>query len=77
MGATLEIRSDLKAQLDCLAVETHRSESELVNEALESYLQYTHDYITRLKQRVADADAGRFATDQEVADFFIRHSEAG
>ena len=36
MSMLLEIRPDLKAQLDCLAVETHRSEAELVNEALEN-----------------------------------------
>ena len=75
MTATLEIRSDLQTQLGSLATETHRSESELVNEALESYLQRTQLYITRLKQRVAEADAGQFATDEEMDNFFLMHSE--
>ncbi|MEW5942314.1 MAG: ribbon-helix-helix protein, CopG family [Pseudomonadota bacterium] len=38
MNTVLDIRSDLKAGLDHLVAETHRSESDIVNEALESYL---------------------------------------
>ncbi len=65
MAATLEIRPDLQSRLGSLATETQRSESELINEALESYLQRTQLYITKLKQRVAEADAGKFVTDGE------------
>ncbi|MHB9103230.1 MAG: ribbon-helix-helix protein, CopG family, partial [Sulfuricella sp.] len=35
MNAVLKIRPDLMAELDHLAVETHRSESDIINEALE------------------------------------------
>lgn len=41
MNAVLDIRPDLKAELDHLAAGTHRSESDIVNEALESYLAQT------------------------------------
>ena len=75
MTTTLEIRPELQAQLDSLAMETHRSESELVNEALESYLQRTQLYITRLKQRVAEADAGQFVPNHEMENFFLTHGE--
>ena len=75
MTATLEIRPELQAQLDSLAMETHRSESELVNEALESYLQRTQRYITKLKQRVAEADTGQFVADNEMENFFLTHGE--
>jgi predicted transcriptional regulator len=75
MAATLEIRPDLQTRLGSLATETHRSESELVNEALESYLQRTQLYITRLKQRVAEADTGQFAADEEAENFFLTHSD--
>jgi predicted transcriptional regulator len=75
MAATLEIRPDLQTRLGSLATETHRSESELVNEALESYLQRTQLYITRLKQRVAEADAGQFVPDHEMENFFLAHGE--
>lgn len=75
MTTTLEIRSDLQTRLGSLANETHRSESELVNEALESYLQRTQLYIAKLKQRVAEADAGQFASDEEMERFFLTHGE--
>lgn len=41
MNAVLDIRPDLKAGLDHLAAETHRSESDIVNDALEIYLART------------------------------------
>jgi predicted transcriptional regulator len=75
MTATVAIRPDLQTRLGSLATETHRSESELVNEALESYLQRTQLYITKLKQRVAEADAGQFVADDEMERFFLTHSE--
>ncbi|MDP4028766.1 MAG: CopG family transcriptional regulator [Gallionella sp.] len=75
MNAIVAIRPDLKTQLGSLATEMHRSESELVNEALESYLQRTQLYIKKLKQRVAEADAGQFATEEEMEKFFLTHSE--
>lgn len=75
MTTMLEIRPELQAQLNCIASETHRSESELVNEALEAYLHRTQLYITRLKQRVAEADAGEFVADEEMERFFLTHGE--
>jgi len=75
MTAIVVIRPDLKTQLDSLATEMHRSESELVNEALESYLQRTQLYITKLKQRVTEAEAGQFVPEEEMEEFFLTHSE--
>jgi predicted transcriptional regulator len=75
MNTMLEIRPELQAQLDSLAMETHRSESELVNEALEAYLQRTRLYLARLKQRVAEADARQFVADEEMERFFLTHGE--
>ena len=54
MNAALKIRPDLMAELDHLAVETHRSESDIVNEALESYLAHAQkqpvaEIIARIK----------------------------
>lgn len=54
MNAVLKIRLDLMAELDHLAEETHRSESDIINEALESYLaqaqkQTVAEVITRIK----------------------------
>ncbi|GEM_PF-5572618 len=54
MNAVLKIRPDLMAELDHLAVETHRSESDIINEALESYLAHAQkqpvtEVIARIK----------------------------
>lgn len=54
MNAVLKIRPDLMAELDHLAVGTHRSESDIINEALESYLahiqkQTVTEVIARIK----------------------------
>lgn len=56
MNAVLKIRPDLMAELDHLAMETHRSESDIINEALESYLAHAQ------KQRVAEVIARIKAT---------------
>ena len=54
MNAVLKIRPDLMAELDHLAMETHRSESDIINEALETYLAHSQkqtvaEVITRIK----------------------------
>ncbi|MHB1591236.1 MAG: ribbon-helix-helix protein, CopG family [Sulfuricella sp.] len=56
MNAVLKIRPGLMAELDHLAVETHRSESDIINEALESYLTHAQ------KQTVAEVIARIKAT---------------
>lgn len=56
MNAILKIRPDLMAELDHLAVETHRGESDILNEALESYLARAQ------KQNVAEVIAKTKAT---------------
>lgn len=75
MTTTLEIRPELQVRLDSLAMQTRRSESELINEALESYLHRTQLHITKLKQRVAEADAEQFVSDEEMERFFLKHEE--
>jgi len=51
MRAILEIRPDLKAALDHLAVETHRSESDLANEAVASYLERSRLIAVRAREK--------------------------
>jgi predicted transcriptional regulator len=64
--ATLEVRSDLKIQLDHLAGETQRSESELVNEAVSLYLAQQHRIIGRIQEGLAQAQRGEFVPDAEM-----------
>ena len=70
---TLIIEQELQRQFHKLAEETHRSESEIIHEALTGYLAADHHYIEVLKQRIAAANRGEFASENEVETFFAEH----
>lgn len=74
-ATTLEIRSDLKIQLDHLAEESHRSESDLANEALSLYLAQQRRIAARIQEGLAQAQRGEFVTDEEMEAFFTRYTE--
>lgn len=74
-ATTLEIRSDLKIQLDHLAEESHRSESDLANEALSLYLAQQRHISARIKEGLAQAQRGEFVTDEDMEAFFARYTE--
>lgn len=73
--ATLEIRSELKIQLDHLAAERQRSESDLANEALTLYLTQQRCITARIQEGLAQAQRGEFLTDMEIEAFFARYTE--
>ncbi|MDD2914267.1 MAG: CopG family transcriptional regulator [Gallionella sp.] len=74
-ATTLEIRPELKIQLDHLAAETQRDESELANEAVALYLAQQRHIIGRIHEGLAQAQRGEFATDEEMEAFFARHTD--
>lgn len=74
-ATTLEIRPDLKMQLDHLAEEIHRSGSDLANEAVTLYLAQQHRIIGRIQEGLAQAQRGEFVTDEEMEAFFARHTD--
>lgn len=74
-ATTLEIRSDLKIQLDHLAEESHRSESDLANEALSLYLAQQRRITARIHEGLAQAQRGEFVTDEEMEAFFARYTQ--
>jgi len=53
-----------------LAKNTERSRSRVINEAVENYVAYNERFIEQVKVGIADADAGRFASPQEVEATF-------
>jgi len=55
MNAVLEVRSDLKDQLDHLADEIHRSETDLANEAVSLYLAHQRKIIGQIQEGLAQA----------------------
>lgn len=74
-ATTLEIRPELKMQLDHLAEEIHRSESDLANEAVALYLAQQHRIIGRIQEGLAQAQRGEFVTDEDMEAFFARHTD--
>lgn len=72
---TLHINPDLQARFETLAHTTHRNSEELVNEALEAYLETDRLYCATINERIAQAKRGEFASDQEIEAFFARHAD--
>lgn len=68
---TLVIEQELQRKFHQLAEETHRSESEIIHEALTGYLAADRHYIEMLSQRISAANRGEFASEKEVEAFFI------
>lgn len=58
-----------------LAEATHRSETEIINEALTGYLTADRRYVETLAARIAAADRREFASEEEVARFLAEHAE--
>ncbi len=72
---TLNIRPDIRAGLLALAEETHRGETEMLNEALATYLAHERWAITRMREGLAEADRGEFVPDEQMEAFFARYSD--
>jgi predicted transcriptional regulator len=72
---SLVIEKEIQQQFHQLAEETHRTESEIIHEALAGYLAADHHYVEVLKQRIAAADRGEFASEEEVEAFFAERGE--
>ena len=75
MNESLIIEQEMQRQFHQLAKETHRTESEIIHEALAGYLAADHHYVEVLRQRIAAADRGEFASENEVKAFFAERSE--
>ncbi len=62
--------------IDELAKNTERSRSWVVNKAVENYIEYNDWFIEKVKEGIADADAGRFASPQEIEATFKKLTRA-
>jgi RHH-type transcriptional regulator, rel operon repressor / antitoxin RelB len=63
---TLRVDSKLKKKLDKLAKTTQRSRSFLAAEAIREFVSLNEWQIEEIKKGVREADAGNFATEEEV-----------
>ncbi len=74
--STVTLRSDLAAELDKLAANTGRSRTELAEEAVAKFLDYERWAIGCIQDGLRQADAGEFASDEEMAAIFDRYRDA-
>ncbi|WP_376985070.1 CopG family ribbon-helix-helix protein [Bosea sp. R86505] len=75
MTAAFTIRLDdqMMAKLDALAADTDRSRSWLAAKAIENYVELNAWQIARIKDGIAEADRGEFASDEEVEAVFAKY----
>jgi predicted transcriptional regulator len=71
---TLRVPVEVKQQLDKLADATHRSKSWLAGEAIQRYLELEAWQIGEIQQALQEAEAGDFASDDEIAALKERHA---
>ncbi|MFM5901212.1 MAG: CopG family ribbon-helix-helix protein [Dolichospermum sp.] len=74
---TFRIDSSKKAAIDALAKGINRDRSYILNEAVNAYLEMYQWQIEEIQKGIAEADAGDFATDEEVTATFARLTNAG
>jgi predicted transcriptional regulator len=63
---TIRLPTEMKAQLEELAHATGRNKTFLAQEALRQYLEVESWQIASIQRGIRDADAGRFASDEEM-----------
>ena len=63
---TLRLDDEVKIKLEKLAESTHRSRSFLAAEAIKAYVESNDWQIAEIQQALKEADAGDFASQQEV-----------
>ncbi len=70
---TIRLDDETLAKLDALAAETDRSRSWIAARAIQDYVELNAWQIRRIKDGIADADRGDFASDDEVEAVFARY----
>jgi predicted transcriptional regulator len=69
---TARLDSDTRARLEKLAAATSRSRSWLVAEAVKQYVAEQSWQVEAIKEGIRQADAGNFASDDEIKEAFGR-----
>ena len=72
--AIVNVEPRLKAELEELAQTTNRAEDQLANEALRLFLERERRIIKSIKEGISQAERGEFVPDEEMEDFFSKHS---
>lgn len=70
---TIRLDDEMLAKLDALAADTDRSRSWIAAKAIESYVELNAWQIARIREGIAEADRGEFATPDEVEAVFAKY----
>jgi predicted transcriptional regulator len=70
---TIRLDDETLAKLDALAADTDRSRNWLAAKAIENYIALNAWQISRIKEGIAQADRGEFATEDEVETVFAKY----
>lgn len=69
---TFSLDTEKREALDKIASLLERDRSEILNEAIDAYLQVREWQLEHIQEGLRQADAGEFASDEEVAAAFAR-----
>lgn len=70
---TIRLDDEMLAKLDALAADIDRSRNWIAAKAIQDYVELNAWQIQRIKEGIAEADRGEFATDEEVAAVFNKY----
>ncbi len=71
-NVTFRLDSDRRDALDAIAAGLDRDRSYIINEAITLYLELHQWQIEEIRQGIAEADSGDFATPDEVQAMFTQ-----
>jgi RHH-type rel operon transcriptional repressor/antitoxin RelB len=69
---TVRINVEKQAAIDALTRATDRDRSHLINDAVDAYLAVHRWQIAHIEEALRQAEAGEFATDEEVDAAYAR-----
>ena len=69
---TFSLDAEKRKAIDEIASLLERDRSEILNDAIDAYLQVQQWQLEHIKEGLRQADAGEFATEEEVAAAFAR-----
>ncbi len=76
-SVSIRIRPELNEEIEALATAMDRPKSWVCERALEDFVALQKWQIGEIQKGLAEADAGEFATQEEVEATFAKWSDAG
>ncbi|MEQ9367605.1 MAG: CopG family transcriptional regulator [Coleofasciculus chthonoplastes F3-SA18-01] len=71
-NVTFRLDPDKRAALDAIAAGMERNLTYVLNQAINVYLEMHQWQLQEIQQGITEADAGDFASEQEVSTVFTR-----